>query len=190
MLEIAKRKNSLSSHFWNLLPRPLPDSLLLDILYIFELVLIQDFVIPQFTGQWLFIDLLTPWLIILFVFKPFWRIALLGALTSFLLETHSGVSKGLFFCAYWVLASTLFYIRHNISWVNLLPWAATFLIAQSVLITFEGISYWTHNLSLFSFVAQVFFPKVLSGLMSVIFGLFMVYKFRLDTLEEHRLARR
>lgn len=189
-MELTKRRSKIRSQLWKLLPKPLPDSWVLDFLYIAELMILQDFVIPQIFAGEFFLDLITPWILIVFVLRSPLRMFTLGLFTAFLMETHSALPRGLFLCLYWVLGVTLYYVRHHISWASFLPWSVLFFISQIFIVVFEGISYWTQNYSSFSLLTSIFGVNFLSGLLSCFLGVFIIYKFRLDTLEEHRLARR
>jgi hypothetical protein len=164
--------------------------LVLDFLYLVELLFLQDFILPQIFAQKVFVDLITPWILIVFVFRTSWKMFVLAAFAAFLLETHSGAPLGLFACMYWILGILLSYVRHHISWVSFLPWVVIFFISQVFVISFEGMAYWVQNFAPLSFLINAFFPKFLGLALSCVFGLFLIYHFRLDTLEEHRLARR
>lgn len=188
-MRLLKRKNGPPSKFWKIFPRPVPESVALDLLYIGELLLLQDYIIPQFFAHKVFVDLLTPWMLIVFVFRAPWRMFLLASFAVLLLETHSGLPSGLYICLYWILGVTLYYARHNISWASFLPWGAVFLLSQVLMMGLEGVSYWTQNYSSFRYIASSFSHNFFNGLLSCLFGLFVVYKARLDTLEEQRLAR-
>lgn len=187
-MQLTKR-DGLPSKFWKIFPHPVPSSLALDILYICELLVLQDYVIPQLFAHKVFIDLLTPWLLIIFVFRPAWRMLLLAALSILLLETHSGLPGGIFVCFYWVLGVGLYFSRHNISWASFLPWGVLFFVSQVFLIVLESISFWILNYSSLFYLGASFSHNLLNGFLSCFFGLFIIYKSRLDTLEEQRLAR-
>ena len=189
-MELSKRRNRLPSRIWNIFPRPLPEALGFDLLYLVQLLILQDFVLPQILGNKVFIDLLTPWLVIVFVFRNPLRIFTLGFFAVLFLETHSGLPRGLFACLYWVLGVSLYYIRHHISWASFLPWGVVFCVCQLLVLVLEFLAYWTQNFSPLSFISGSFFLSLFNSLLSCAFGLFIIYKFRLDTLEEHRLARR
>jgi hypothetical protein len=166
----------------------LPGYLGLDFLYLAELLILQDLILPQVFGHKLFIDLLTPWLVMVFVFRAPWRMFTVAAGAVLLLETHSGFPRGLFACLYWILGVFLFYVRHHISWASFLPWALVFSLSQVLVVGLKSVSYWTLNFNS-TFLIQSLLSNLVGISLSTIFGLFVIYKSRLDTLEEQRLAR-
>ena len=189
-MELSQRRQWKDRRLWVLFPKPLAQSFAWDSLYLLKLLIVQDFILPQCLGFKVFVDLITPWVLINFVFRSPWRMLAIASFAVLLLETHSGLPRGLFACLYWVFGVSMFYLRNSISWTNLLPWAAVFFVAQVGVQILEGLSYWTQNFTSQFFSLHVMIRIFLSSLLSSIFGLFVIYKARLDTMEEHRLARR
>lgn len=189
-MELTKSTRHIPNPFWKFLPRPLPDSWILDFLYLAQLLILQDFILPQILGPKFSVDLITPWLTIVFVFRSPARILAVTLIAILLLETHSGLPRGLFFCLYWILGISLFSIRHNISWASFLPWGVVFFLSQLLVACLESLSYWTQNFSPILFAGSSIFFILFKSFFSSLFGLVIIYQFRLDTLEEQRLARR
>ncbi len=189
-MELVKRRSRHRSVFWNLIPRPLPNSLAWDFLYLVELLILQDFIIPQIFAQKIFVDLITPWLMIVFVFRSPLKILSVSALAILLLETHSGFPRGLLACLYWMMGVCVYSLRHHISWASFLPWIAVFFLSQVLVNSLEAVAFWTQNFSPFSFFSFSFLSILVNGMLSCFFGLFVIYTSRLDTLEEYSLARR
>ncbi len=180
----------LSGQLRTLFPKPLADSPVLELLYIAELLILQDFILPQIFGHKLFIDLLTPWLVILFVFRSPAHVFLIATAAVLLLETHAGLPRGLLVCFYWSLGIGIHFIRQQISWSSPLPWISVLLLSQAGLAVLETLSYWTQNFSTIYFSHISFVSLIVNRLISCMVGLYIVLYFRLDTLQEHRLARR
>ncbi len=121
------------------LPQPDSGLLWLDMFQILILATLQLSVFPSFTRGYLSIDLLTPWLVISLVRQMPWRAAILGAFTALLIETHSAVPAGLYFCAYFVIWVVILNVRDAISWNHFLPWFATATIATAAVTAFEAL---------------------------------------------------
>ena len=189
-MDLKRPNDHLRSKLKALLPEPLSDSPLLELLYIAELLILQDFIFPQILGQKIFIDLLTPWLLILFVFRSPARVLVVALFAILLLETHSGLPRGLFLCFYWILGVSIYFVRHHISWSSPLPWVTVLLLSQVMMAALETLSYWTQNLSPVFFSHTSVLSLILNSALSCIVGLYIVLNFRLDTLQGDRLARR
>lgn len=117
--------------------RPDTGKLWLDALYLIVIAVAQYSVLPQFFGQYLSVDLMTPWLITAFVRQPPHRHLLLGLLGGVLWETHSSAPVGTYLCAYWILAVMVGTVKETFSWHHWIPWLVTFAVAELALVVFE-----------------------------------------------------
>lgn len=122
-----------------LLPRPLTGSFLLDGLYLVQLLLLQDFLLPLLNVSFLGVDLITPWLSLAFVFYDWARASFLVLVAGLLLETHSSVPPGLYLTSYWMIFAAVHLIRRQISWVNSTPWMTYIVVSILLLNTMEGL---------------------------------------------------
>lgn len=119
-----------------MLPRPVSGSFGLDVFYVILIIALQVSILPSLIS-YSRIDLLTPWLVFLFIglsTGPAMILALLGAIA---LENHGTVPAGLYFCSYWIMGTLISLFKKNISWRNTLPWIATFGISQLWIVLFE-----------------------------------------------------
>ncbi len=187
---LRTKKQGSGTHLARLFPHPLPNSLALEFLYIAELVVIQDFVFPQLFGRTLSVDLITPWLMILFVFRAPLRVCLVAVFAILLLETHSAIPRGLYFCLYWMLGVFTFAIRHHISWKSPLPWFSVLALGQVFVVVLENLTFWTQNFVLPVLWYESLFKIIFHIFLSCCFGLFLVMNSSLATLEEYNLAKR
>jgi hypothetical protein len=117
--------------------RPASGKLWLDAVFLLFVGVLHHAVAPTFTGNWLYLDLITPWLVVHFVTQSLPRAALLGAIGALILETHVAAPAGLYFCAYWVIIVTLQLTRSTLSWRHAFPWLVTMAAAQAWVIGFE-----------------------------------------------------
>lgn len=187
---LRSKKPGTGTQFTKLFPHPLPESPALECLYIAELVVAQDFIFPQIFGHNVSIDMITPWLIILFVFRAPSRVLLVATVAAFLLETHSAIPRGMYFCLYWMLGVFTFAIRHHISWKSPLPWLSVLGLGQVFVVILENLTFWTQNFVLPVLWYESLFKIILHILLSCCFGIFLVMNSSLATLEEYNLAKR
>lgn len=116
-----------------ILPVPLSFSIYLDCLYIFEILIVQDFIIPKLNYKLISIDLLTPWLCLSFIFYTPLRSLVMLLIASLSLESHSAVPLGLYFTSYWMIGSIITLLKHSISWINVSSWV-TYIASSLFLI--------------------------------------------------------
>lgn len=118
--------------------RPASGRLWLDIVFLLVIGVLHSAVAPTFTGNWLFLDLITPWLTVHFVTQSLPKAALLGAIGALIIETHVAAPAGLYFCAYWVVIVTLALTRSTLSWRHAFPWLVTMTATEAWVIGFES----------------------------------------------------
>lgn len=178
---LAQTKETL--RLW-LTPRPLSESLARDAFHIVMILAIQCSILPSLTGDRFYIDLLTPWMIFIFVNASPWKILVLSAFAAFGLETHLSVPAGLYFCAYLVFAMIVIVIRNHLSWRRLVSWLTMFSL----------FSLWVMGLETFFSLLKVqdtehYEPLYFAFLIprfvvAVGFGLFMLNKLGLMYIED------
>lgn len=118
--------------------RPATGRLWLDIIFLLVIGVVHNAIAPTFTGNWLFLDLITPWLTVHFVTQSLPKAALLGAIGALMIETHTAAPAGLYFCAYWVVIVTLQLTRSTLSWRHAFPWLVTMTATEAWVIGFES----------------------------------------------------
>lgn len=109
----------------------------LDLVLLLVVGALHHTVIPSLTGSLVPVDLMTPWLVTALVLETLPRGALLAAVAAMILETHTAAPAGLYLCAYWVVAVTLYLTRSTLSWRHAFPWLVTFFVSQLWVIVFE-----------------------------------------------------
>jgi hypothetical protein len=82
-------------------------------------------------------DLITPWLVIIFVVSSPLHATFFWFFASALLETSSLAPKGMYFCAYWIVLSVLLLTRKTLSWKLVAPWLVTFFFSAFWINFFE-----------------------------------------------------
>src|SRR5690349_2126210 len=105
--------------------KPYSGKFFIDVVYLVLIGAIHHTVLPDLVGGAVFLDLMTPWLVTIFVAAPPWYAALFGLLGSLILETHSAAPSGMYFCAYWVICVVLRLTRSTLSWRHAFPWMVT-----------------------------------------------------------------
>ncbi|NRA44888.1 MAG: hypothetical protein HRU09_08035 [Oligoflexales bacterium] len=122
--------------FFGLVPRPASGSFGLDIFYIILIISFQVSILPSLLS-YSDLDLLTPWLVFLFIGLGTGQAMLLALLGAIALENHGTFPAGLYFCSYWIMGTLISLLKKHISWRNTLPWIATFTISQLWIVLFE-----------------------------------------------------
>ena len=119
-----------------LTPKPDTGNLGLDVFYIILVTSFQLAILPSIAFLPDF-DLLTLWLIFIFVKVNLSKgifFAFIGALA---LESHGTYPSGFYVCSYWLMVILVNLIKNHISWRNLLPWHVVLIVSQAWLILFE-----------------------------------------------------
>ncbi|MBP6216966.1 MAG: hypothetical protein KA436_00090 [Oligoflexales bacterium] len=130
---------------------------------------------PTWFGPWLYCDLLTTWLCIVFVHASAFQAVYTTILTVLLLETHGASPFGLYLCFYWILGSLIFLLRSHISWQKYSPWLSLITCAQLFFVCLEGLVHFSKvgNLAIMDSGA-LFYPLV-RVLASVLGGWLLSY---------------
>jgi hypothetical protein len=100
----------------------------LDFFWILALAALERTVFDTATGNWLFIDLLTPWMVVGMVTQQPARMFLTGLLIALLRETHSTAPAGFYVTLCFMQASTLILVRPSLSWHHASPWLLTIFL--------------------------------------------------------------
>ncbi len=134
-------KERLKTAWISVLPhlrlRPYSGKLWLDVICLLVVGALHFTIIPTVTGSWLAVDVMTPWLVTVFVVEKLPRAALIGLVGSIILETHSSTPAGMYVCAYWVMLCVLQLTRATLSWRHIFPWVVTYLVTEIWVIGFE-----------------------------------------------------
>lgn len=125
-----------------LLPRPNSEYFLLELFYIYLIFILQESILPFIFPKLIHIDIITPWLTIIFIRQKLYRSVLFATFASYLLETHSSVPSGMFFCTYFISSVIIVYIRGALSWRHLIPWVVVYCISSLWVISFETFVFW------------------------------------------------
>lgn len=165
-------------------PNPHHHEWSLSLLSILILAFLQCFIVPSFLGGHVFVDLLTPWLVVMFVHQPPIRSFILALFVALILETQAAIPLGLYFCAYSGLSSFLYLTRGHISWQNVLPWVVIFPLAELWIIGFEILDGVSKLGSLDFFNMQFLFYQILRIFFTLGFGFFIMWKWNVFTYEE------
>lgn len=125
-----------------LLPRPNDNGILLELFYLFVVFLVQEVFLAQlFRFDYMVIDILTPWLTIIFIRQRIINNLIYCLFVSFLLETHSATPVGMYLCIYSVIAVTIVNIRGTLSWRHFFPWMVVYGLSTLWVIGFETFVY-------------------------------------------------
>ncbi len=115
-------------------PRPVSGDLSVDILFLSLVLSIQEIGLPSVLGH-LRVDLVTPWLIFVFVFSSPLRSIVLLSVASFFIENRSAVPSGLYFSYFFLIFALIWNFRSIVSWRQKVSWLYVFavaLIAQDI----------------------------------------------------------
>jgi hypothetical protein len=172
------------SFLMRLAPDPHHEEWFFSCLGILILAFIQCFIFPSITKGSLHGDLLTPWLVVLFVHHPPVRSFFLCLLAALILETQAAIPFGLYFCAYGGLGSILYLTRGHISWQNVLPWVVIFPLAEIWIISFEILECLSKVGETEFFTMDFFVFQLLRIAFTLGFGFFIMWKWNIFTHEE------
>jgi hypothetical protein len=163
--------------------RPHSGRLWLDLILLLVVGALHHTVLPSLTRSLVPIDLMTPWLVTVFVLETLPRAALLALFGALIVETHTAAPAGLYIVAYWVILVALYLTRGTLSWRHAFPWVVTFLLSQAWVIGFE-----TFVLSVssggFPFGIKYVVSQVARLLISVPLGLLLCQHFMVSGLHE------
>jgi hypothetical protein len=178
-----KFKSAVETVLPHLRFRPISGKLWLDALCLLVVGALHFTIIPTVTGSWLAVDVMTPWLITVFVVEKLPRAALIGFIGSIILETHSTTPAGMYLCSYWVMLCVLQLTRATLSWRHLFPWVVTFLLGEIWVIGFETFVGAVYE-SGYQFDWKFFSAKLARVLASMLIGLALSHRFRTLGLAE------
>lgn len=167
------------------IPHPLRRELLPSAFYILILLFFQCFFLPNVFGENLYFDLVTPWLIIIFVYDHSWRAVLLSILAAVTIETQGAIPFGLYMCAYWVLGTLLFFVRSHISWQNFFPWLVVIICSQIWIIGVEELEGFLKVGFFSSLAPEIFFYQWTRIILATLIGIFMIWNWHILESEEN-----
>lgn len=133
----AQTKLNAYSLLSKLCPKPCNRRFMMDVIYLLLVITLQVTILPSILSVYC-IDLLSPWLAIIFVVYKAPRSMLLALIGSLTYENHSSVPAGLYFSAYWVLGILIILVKNHLSWRNILPWVTTAALSEFWIILFES----------------------------------------------------
>lgn len=119
--------------------RPITGRLWLDALFILFIATIQLSILPSLLQDVIYIDLLTPWLIYIFVKQTADRAWLLALVASLMIETYTLAPVGIYFCLYSLILTIIVAVREPLSWRHGTPWAVTIGLALAGIAIFETL---------------------------------------------------
>jgi hypothetical protein len=152
--------------------RPNTGRFWLDVVNILILAVIQLSIIPTFLGSYVYIDLITPWLITTIVFQRMRYSTGLCIITGLIIENHSMSPAGLYICAYWMICVVINLTRSNFSWRLTMPWLATFVGASFWITGFELlVLYITRDVSVFEPIFVL--SMIAKFFLSIGFGMYL-----------------
>jgi hypothetical protein len=163
--------------------RPNTGKLWLDCVYLTFLVAVQFTIFPSLFGEFILVDVVTPWLVYSFVRTPNYKFITLALVATLALETHNAGPRGLYFCIYWVIGAVIFLMRETLSWRHFVPWLFTFADAEIWLVLFEGLVIGLSRDSS-QLNAAYCFAQFLRIIIATSFGAFLVQYFYFHSREE------
>ncbi len=96
-----------------------------DIAVLAMVAIVQINILPNLTGGFEVLDVLTPMLAIAAVQLPIFRAIFLGVVAALLVEPHSSQPAGYFFCSYGIMLCTIVFFRDHVSWRQPNTWLVT-----------------------------------------------------------------
>lgn len=177
-MEFIKEENlrkKFKRTFSDIRIRPDSGKLWLDFIFLVLIATLQLAIIPSIFGQYLAVDLLTPWLVVCFVRQRQTTSVFLAFFAALILETHTSTPSGLYFCVYWITLTIIHFVKDSLSWRHNIPWMVTIFCAQLWLIIFECfVILFLRSMDSFNllFVVNCIFRL----LFSVVFGQFIRLK--------------
>jgi len=113
------------------IPKPFSGSEGADYLYLIILATLQTAILPTLLPDYLMIDILTPWITLVFICKKSSSAVIQGFLAAILIETHSATPAGLYICSYWILGTAVTLLRGSMAWHSRVSWVSLIILAQS-----------------------------------------------------------
>lgn len=108
--------------------RPITGRLWLDAVFVLLVASVQLSILPSLFRHVIYIDILTPWMVYIFVKQTGERSLVLALVAAFMLETYTLAPMGLYFCLYPLILAILVTIREPLSWRHGTPWAVTLAV--------------------------------------------------------------
>ena len=121
--------------------KPVPNTGVLwkDCAFLLFVVFIQTTLLPSIVGVHLYIDIVTPWLLISFVQQRFSNSLVLAFFGALALEMQSAVPAGLYISSYWIMATVINQIRPTLYWQHFVPWMVIYGASSLWVATFETL---------------------------------------------------
>ncbi len=116
---------------------PNSGKLWVDILLLLVVAAVNYVILPSTVNGYLYVDLMTPWLVTCFVLSPLNKSIVLALIAAWIAETHSVAPAGLYFCIYWIIGVGVHVSRSTLSWRHMTPWSLTFLASGLWIFFFE-----------------------------------------------------
>lgn len=121
----------------SLIPRPHTGTLWKDIVFLLMIAFFQTTFIPSIFGDFIRVDLLTPWLVMTAIRQQWPSATLLAIIAALCLETRTSTPAGLYLCSYWIMTNIIIQVRAALSWRHQVPWFITYLMASLWVNLFE-----------------------------------------------------
>ncbi len=149
-------------------------SFLQDLIQLYFCFFCQIIVVPHHPVVGPFFDILTPWLVQLFVRARIPYALFFYFIASLLAETHSSISAGTYFCTYWIIGFIVVSLRSSIEWENPFPWWVFFMVSELWVMVAEAFVFSTRvEWSLF-WSWNYFLVEIIRILASTALGIYFV----------------
>ncbi len=141
--------------------------------YILILGFLEFSFFPKILPSYLHFDLLTPWLVLVYISQPYFRAIMLGFLICITKEAHFIVPAGYFFVPYIMIGCLVFLVREHLSWEKNTSWVFMILIGQIIMtslhITINPIN---DSVSLTYYTSQVlqFISSIALGFIIILYN--------------------
>ncbi len=165
---------------------PNSGKLWVDILLLFIVSALHFSILPSLLGGYIYLDLITPWLITTFVLSPLGKSIILAVIGGWVMETHSVAPTGIYICIYWMVAVGVHVTRSTLSWRHMTPWVLTYFASGFWVFLFESF---LQGLSEASMLLNLHYLYMqLSELaFTVIVGLLLTERFRRSGILEEAI---
>lgn len=175
----------ISQAFHELRFHPINEQFWPNVLLTVFVCFIQTSLIPNTFGKYIYIDLVTIWLVYTFVFHRFARSLIIMTIASIFLETTTTTPFSMYFCAYLLPLSLISAFREPISWHHFTPWFVTLI---SILLWVIAWEYAVVSLKLktFYFNWDYIIKTVVRIVLSLIVGIILFQRWLKQDQEEHQ----
>jgi hypothetical protein len=121
--------------------RPIPNQGVLwkDCAFLLVIVFVQTTLLPSIIGAHVYLDIVTPWLLISFVHHRLSNAIVLALTGALALEMQSAVPAGLYLSSYCIMATVINQIRPTLYWQHFVPWIVIYGASSLWVATFETL---------------------------------------------------